>query len=251
VGRLQTLCYKIYWSFEQLIVPGLRNSQYLYKEVLEAHVPRGGRWLELGCGHQILPDWMACSNRTETSLVGRTGFTAGLDPAFLSIRSHPTIQNRVVSTIEHSPFKEKTFDLITANMVVEHLQNPTAALSEVCRLLKPGGTLILHTTNFLNYQCRIAGIIPQGIKNRLIRFLEGRSETDVFPTAYKINTVREIEEVTAKSGFRILELKTVSSTAATALLFPIAILELMIIRLLECSFAWNYRSNIIAILQKT
>ena len=248
--RFRDLCYRIYWKLEKAIVPGLQNSQYLYKEILESHVPRGGRWLELGCGHQILPDWIHASRETAASLVGKTKLTVGLDPTFESIRTHGTIRERVVAAIEHSPFRENSFDLVTANMVMEHVQNPTAAISEASRLLEPGGFFIFHTPNFRNYQFKLAALVPQFIKNKIVWLLEGRKEEDVFPTVYAINTAQDIEKYAAQCGFHVVELKMVNSTAITAVFFPVAIFELIVIRLLQSDSNKDHRSNIIAKLQK-
>lgn len=41
------------------------------------------------------------------------------------------------------PFKPKTFDVVVATEVLEHLENPKQALSEIHRVLKPGGILII------------------------------------------------------------------------------------------------------------
>jgi ubiquinone/menaquinone biosynthesis C-methylase UbiE len=248
--RLRDICYRIYWKFEQFIVPGLQNSQYLYKQILESHVPQGGRWLELGCGHQVLPDWIHSSRELAASLVSRTKQAVGLDPVFASIRNHKTIHERVVAAIEHSPFRERSFDLVTANMVMEHVQHPAEAVSEANRLLAPGGIFIFHTPNFNNYQFKMAALVPQFLKNKIVWLLEGRAEEDVFPTVYAINTAQQVEQFATQCGFRVVELKMVNSTAITAVFFPLAIVELIAIRLLQSESKKNYRSNIIAILQK-
>ena len=39
------------------------------------------------------------------------------------------------------PFADSTFDIITHSDTLEHIPDPIAALSECCRLLKPGGRL--------------------------------------------------------------------------------------------------------------
>ena len=250
MSRLREICYRIYWKLEKLIVPGLRNSQYVYKETLEALIPAGGRWLELGCGHQILPEWIRSSREVERSLVNRAQLVVGLDPSFESLRNHPTIRARVVAAIEGSPFRDSSFNVVTANMVMEHVEDPERALSELSRILEPGGIFLLHTPNLLNYLFAIAALTPHAVKTSLIRLLEGRREEDVFPTAYKFNTPGKILEASRQCGFRVIELKLVGSTAVSAVLFPIAVLELMVIRLLECDFAKNYRSNMIVVLQK-
>lgn len=45
-------------------------------------------------------------------------------------------------------YAERSYDLITLWAVLEHVYQPRNILSEVCRLLKPGGTVILLVTNF-------------------------------------------------------------------------------------------------------
>jgi len=247
---IRKVCYELYWKLERLIVPGLRNSQYVYKEKLEALVTRGTRWLELGCGHQILPDWMRGSRQIEAALVNKAELVVGLDPTFESVRYHPTINARVVANIEDCPFDDASFSVVTANMVMEHVQDPRRALAEVNRILKPGGIFLFHTTNSRNYQFALSALLPQSVKNKVIGLLEGRREEDVFPTAYKVNTPREISEISKHCGFSILELNMVNSTAAAIVLLPLAVLELMAIRLLQCKFAEKYRSNIIVLLQK-
>lgn len=46
------------------------------------------------------------------------------------------------------PFSEKSFDLIEANHVIEHLDRPFEVMRELHRLLKPGGTLIVRVPHF-------------------------------------------------------------------------------------------------------
>lgn len=52
-----------------------------------------------------------------------------------------------VGGIEEMGYSAGSFDAITSNHVVEHVHDPLALLQECCRLLKPGGTLIMATPN--------------------------------------------------------------------------------------------------------
>lgn len=43
------------------------------------------------------------------------------------------------------PFLNKSFDLVTMLAVIEHVSNPRYVISEVARVLRPGGRLVLTT----------------------------------------------------------------------------------------------------------
>jgi len=45
------------------------------------------------------------------------------------------------------PFNDSTFDLIWSTEVLEHLENPSFSVSEMQRVLKPGGKILLTTPN--------------------------------------------------------------------------------------------------------
>jgi SAM-dependent methyltransferase len=47
---------------------------------------------------------------------------------------------------ERLPFAEATFDLVVANDSLEHFRDPGAALGELARVLKPGGSIFLFFT---------------------------------------------------------------------------------------------------------
>lgn len=48
------------------------------------------------------------------------------------------------------PFADETYDYVISDQVLEHLENPFAAVNESFRILKKGGTVI-HTSCFINY----------------------------------------------------------------------------------------------------
>jgi SAM-dependent methyltransferase len=183
-------------------------------------------------------------------LIGRTKITIGSDFSYQSLCRHRSIQKRTVADIEHIPFKDNSFDLVSANMVMEHIQNPKAALTEITRVLKPGGLFIFHTVNYRNYLFRLSAWAPQALKNKLIWILEGRKEEDVFPVAYRFNTPKEVVDESMRCGLDIREISLLNSTPATALLGPLAIPELLITKALEYEAARDYRANIIGVLQK-
>jgi SAM-dependent methyltransferase len=51
----------------------------------------------------------------------------------------------VVGDAHHLPFRDDTFDRVFAFNVFEHLTTPKSAAQEIHRVLKPGGTVVIHT----------------------------------------------------------------------------------------------------------
>jgi len=244
---MRSLLFKLYWKLEKLFFPALKYSQYRYYETLKGAVPDRCAWLDLGCGHQMFASWM---REEERALAGRAAMLAGIDLDWQALRANPFASARVLGALESLPFRAEVFDVATANMVVEHLRNPAAMLEEVKRVLRPGGLFIFHTPNRNAAMLRVAARMPQFLKNFLARLLEGRREEDVFKTFYRMNSLAAISQMAAASGFRVQEFRSISTSAVTALLGPVAIVELLYLRLLEAKRFQNYRSNLIAVLQK-
>src|SRR6266404_459531 len=146
--NIRRISYNIYSSARKIIAPNLAHSQSLYENVLRSHVHSGTQWLDLGCGHQILPSWRL---EAERALANNCDTVVGLDFDLGSLKAHRTIDKRVRGNIAELPFVDNHFDLVTANMVVEHLDKPEVQFQEVYRILKPGGLFLFHTPNALGY----------------------------------------------------------------------------------------------------
>ncbi len=225
----------------------VRSSQYAYLDTLVRLVRPGVRWLDVGCGRGIFPRWM---RRHDRSVVPDGSLLVGIDMDFSSLVDNTTVMYRVVGDMEHAPFRSESFDLITANMVMEHVEDPRAALGHVHRLLKPGGLLIFHTPNYLNYQFIVASLLPQRLKNALVWYLEGRRDEDVFPTRYRLNTARTIRRLARECGFDIVALDLINSSPVMAPIGFLAYLEVVGMRVLDIPPLRVLRSNIIAVLQR-
>ena len=49
---------------------------------------------------------------------------------------------------ERTPFESWCFDIVLCEQMLEHIDNPAAAMSEIARVLKPGGLLVMGVPVF-------------------------------------------------------------------------------------------------------
>ena len=246
-GSLRSILYKFYFRAEKVITPALRSSQYAYCEALERQITPSTRWLDMGCGHQVFADWMT---REQEAVVKRSALAAGIDLDWHGLTKHPAISKRVFGDLSRLPFAPGSWDVISANMVMEHLTDPMAVLREVHRTLAPGGTFVFHTPNFYHWGTLIARSLPDKTKKRLIGLFEGRVEADVFETHYRINTSADVRRLAEAAGFDVVALTPVNSSATLKMLGPLVLLELAYIRLIEHPALAQLRSNLVVTLRK-
>ena len=102
----------------------------------------------------------------------------------------------------------------------------------------------------VSYVTIVNRLLPGTLKKKLIYVLDGRKEEDVFETHYKANTARRISALARLTGFEAVKIKMLVTSAAFALVLPVAVAELIWIRLLMTRPFKPLRTNIIAILRK-
>ena len=239
--------YGFYWKMRSIIAPQLQYSQGIYEEAVKSAWTPDYDWLELGCGHQVLPAWR---KEEEKRLVDASRRVIGLDVDLDSLKAHGSISHRVRGDVSQLPFPDESFDFVTSNMVFEHLGEPEIQLAEIHRVLRPGGILLFHTPNRLGYHTILARLIPEAVKDKLVWLLEGRGEADIFPAYYRVNSPKAIRRLGEKVGFEISKIRMVATDAALIMVPPLAAVELVWIRLLMTRPLRPLRPNIIAVLGK-
>ena len=98
---------------------------------------------------------------------GRWGWTvSGIEVSRAAVRAaYDAGETRLaVASAEAIPFPDETFQVATLWDVLEHIPDPTAAISDVARVLAPGGRLILTTGDVESWLARISG--PDGTSTR-------------------------------------------------------------------------------------
>ncbi len=123
--------------------------------------PAGKQALEVGCGGGFLCEEIA-----------RMGFdVTGIDPARKSIESAENHAKSSGLNIRYDlgsgealPYQDNTFDIVFCCDVLEHVSNVQKVISEISRVLKPGGTFFYDTFNRTLFSKMVAINISQAWK---------------------------------------------------------------------------------------
>ena len=94
---------------------------------------------------------VGCGTGANLIMLARYGNAAGVDvseDALAFCRERGLDQVRLGAG-EELPYEEGTFDLVTAFDVVEHMDDDLAGLSEMHRVLRPGGRVLLFVPTFM------------------------------------------------------------------------------------------------------
>jgi ubiquinone/menaquinone biosynthesis C-methylase UbiE len=93
------------------------------------------------------------------------------------------------------PLDDNSMNIVIADWVLEHVQNPDDFVKEIYRVLKPGGFFCARTPHKYKYISILASLIKNKHHSKVLRFIQPeRKEIDTFPTAYKINTLKIIRK---------------------------------------------------------
>lgn len=136
MGQIQQLHSAIYGVSSPLSGPALAlrwlNPLHLSHRALEQLIRRHGavvtgQTLDLGCG-----------TRPYRSLFAGITLDVGFDVRDISGAD-------IWGDGQRLPFADKSFDSVICNQVLEHVPEPSLLISEIQRVLRPGGVLFLTT----------------------------------------------------------------------------------------------------------
>ena len=133
--------YETSESYKKLL--DAHDETYLrhYVELVSRHAPAGAKILDLGCG-----------NGVSSRLLNQAGYdVVGTDisPLFLDdARKWENSKLRYdVCDVLELPYEDGSFDVICSNELVEHLPDVETALSEMVRVVRNGGIVVISGPN--------------------------------------------------------------------------------------------------------
>ena len=134
---------------EQDVIAAMTKSSRRVRDLLETFqpVPREARVIEVGSGAHGLIFCFGGEHRV------------GVDPLAADYcRLFPAWQRRastVAAVGESLPFRDRSFDVVLCDNVVDHAESPSQIVQELVRILTPGG-LLYFTVNIHHPLYRVA-----------------------------------------------------------------------------------------------
>ncbi len=150
-------------AYRSLIYPQRYWQQKRFKIITGMLEGQSDGILDVGCG----------SSKIIQFLPGAVGLDYNIGKLRYLRRFHTRL---VHGSIFGLPFKDETFETVVCSQVIEHIPDTVQAVSELLRVLKPGGRLILGTPDYAGWQWPIIEriyerVIPGGYAEEHITHL--------------------------------------------------------------------------------
>jgi 2-polyprenyl-3-methyl-5-hydroxy-6-metoxy-1,4-benzoquinol methylase len=182
-----------------LFYPNYKDVGYFFKKYLDKYVTKDALLLDIGCGRQSFGD----------EYYKKAKYKVGVDPDEEALKDNKLMDKKVCSDIENIPQSLGKFDVIIAQWVLEHIQNPKEDMKKIGSLCNKDGHFIFMTTNIYSPVTLISKVLSTGIKKKLRRKLFNIDEEDTYPTVYKINSASKIDYFLKEAGFEKVDIKKV------------------------------------------
>ncbi len=154
-------------------------------------LPAGARILDAPCGSGALAAALAERGFAAVGADLDTEAAAILGPAFSQVNLNESL-----------PWKEQMFDAVFSTEGIEHLENHFSFLRGICRILKPGGILLLTTPNITALRSRVR-FFGSGFFGRDSRPLNEAARHTLHHIG--LATFPELRYELHVSGFRLVE----------------------------------------------
>ena len=230
------------------LIPEIEYHQNRYARGLAELVQPGSRWLDIGAGTRPHSGWIG----VKAEVLGRRAALAvGCDLVESHLKQNRSLHATAVADAGRLPFRSGAFDLVSANMVVEHLKDPREVFEEIARVLVPGGHFVFVTPNRSNPAVFAASIfLPSQIRRRLAELVDSRDPEHVFHTYYRANTISNIRSASEEAGLTVRQIDLFNSFPMARRPWPATVLESLWIKTISRPILRHFTSNVYAVLRK-
>lgn len=175
--------------------PDFKTGGYFFRKFIKDNLSSDAKILDAGCGRRgILYEFKD------------RAYTIGLDEDKDALDANNYVDEKIAADLADIPLPDSSVDIVTSEFVIEHLSDPRQVMSEVYRVLKPGGTFIFMTPNLHNPIMLLSRLAPIGIHNILLNKLL-KKQNKGHPTFYRANTFGRLVNLGKRAGFDRLDIK--------------------------------------------
>lgn len=201
-----------------------------FNSLLQKEITQDTVLLDIGCGGDtILPSYKGGVKK---------GVSIDIQPVFVS-KDFEFIQ----ADVENLPFRNNSFDVVSARWVLEHLENSEKCIKEISRVMKENASLIILTPNTYNMTMFFSKIVPYKLKKLLLNKLLLRKEQTIFPTYYRLNSPFKLPKILSSYDLKIERFVLVGNPfyfSFSKVLFLFALLVERIINIAQLNFFKAY-----------
>jgi len=137
-------------DFEEEYFKNYKEQSFKYgfwSKYIKKRIQKEDKILEIGCSYGFLFKYLK-------EYKNKIGTDISVHAIEKAKKINPNDKFKIMDA-EKLNFEERTFNLILAFDILEHLNNPENCIKEVARVLKKGGVLILTTPNPDSYSKKI------------------------------------------------------------------------------------------------
>jgi 2-polyprenyl-3-methyl-5-hydroxy-6-metoxy-1,4-benzoquinol methylase len=166
-----------------------------YEALIDRIVTEKVSWLDVGCGRSPFPN----NSNLATELSIRCRRIVGVDPD-PSINDNGFVHEQHQLAFEDY-FPNSVFDVVTARMVVEHVEDPQKFGAALSRVTSPGSLVVMFTVNWWSLTTLAARFSPIWMHRKLKSALWNSMPRDSFKTEYRMNQREKLRSLMSQAGF--------------------------------------------------
>jgi ubiquinone/menaquinone biosynthesis C-methylase UbiE len=159
----------------------------------------GSRVLNVGAGPMPEPG---------RRMRGLVGHLVGVDIDPVVMTNEDLDEAQVIDGVR-LPYEDNLFDAVYSDWTMEHVEQPELLLREIHRVLKPGASYWLRTTNLHHYVTAIAAVTPHWFHTwALGKAGVERADGGPWRTYYRSNTPARLRAQLLRAGFATCQIDT-------------------------------------------